>query len=271
MEQITKQQLILVCLLVAIVTAVTTSVATVSLTDNSSGPDQTIYQVIEKTIDRVADIPTVKNIVGTPEVKTPTVTELSPADIADQKSDSLVRIYETIGETKQFIALGLAIGSKNAVLASSLPESVLPEHQFTAVTSAGKEIPLKFEKSGLSNNFAVFTLQYAQGEKNKIPTLVLKSITGIKLGSNIVALGGKESGDVVSTGIVTEIKSADENASSTKNILVTDMILTTPISGWLLFDTGGNLIAFEKKASETESSPVFVNAKLLVDEVKDYL
>lgn len=270
MEQITKQQLILVCLLVSIVTAVATSVATVSLADGNSGSEKTIYQVIEKTIEKVADIPTVKNIVGTSDTKKPVVTELSPADIADKKSDSLVRIYEKIGETKQFVALGLAIGSKNAILSSTLPDTVLPEHLFLAVTSNNREIPLKLEKVGLQNNFAVFTIQYAQGEKNKIPTLPLKDISSIKLGGNVVALGGKESGDVVSTGIVTEIKSIDD-VVATKNILVTDMLLTSPISGWLLFDTSGNLVAFEKELSEMGRSPVFVNAKLVAGEVKDYL
>ncbi|MES2409206.1 MAG: hypothetical protein V4509_02800 [Patescibacteria group bacterium] len=270
MEQITKQQLILVCLLVAIVTAVATSVATVSLTDSSSGPDQTIYQVIEKTIDKVADIPTVKSIVGTPTVKTPTEVELSPADITEKKLGSIVRIYEKVGETKQFVALGLAVGAKNAIISSPLSTPTVPESQFIAVTGAGLEIPLKFEKGGIVNNFAVFTLQYDPKEKNKIPALTMESIGGVKLGSNIVALGGKESGDVVSTGIVTEIKSLDENSTTTKNVLVTDFTPTTPISGWLLFDTKGNLVAFESLSSES-TMPIFVNARLVEEGMKEYL
>jgi len=271
MEQITKQQLILVSLLVAIVTAVATSVATVSLADGTSRPEQTIYRVIERTIEKVADIPAVKEIVNTDVKKPVVVTELSPADIVDQKSNSLVRIYEKIDGVNQFTSLGLAVGTKNAVVSSAITTPVVPESQFVAVTGAGTEIPLKFEKNGLINNFSVFTFQYDPKEKTKIPTLDLKDISGIKLGSNVVALGGKESGDVVSTGIVTEIKTINDKASSTKNVLVTDFTPTTAVSGWLLFDTKGNLVAFEGGFNDVSSFPVFMNAKLVSEGMKEYL
>lgn len=272
MEQITKQQLILVCLLVSIVTAVATSVATVSLNDGNTAGDRTIYQVIEKSIEKVADSPAVKSIVGTPTVTktiSKTSTELSPADIADQKSDSIVRIYEKLGDTKNFVALGIAVGAKNMILSSALPDTTLPEHPFLADTSDGREIPVRLEKLGLSNNFSVFSIQYAQGEKNKIPTLTLKDLNNIKLGSNVVALGGKESGNVVSTGIVTEIASADQN-TTIKDTVVTDMSLSSSISGWLLFDTQGNLVAFESGFGDSKKSS-FISAKILVGEIKDYL
>lgn len=269
MESITKQQLILVCLLVSIVTAVATSVATVSLSENTSSQGKTIYQVIEKTIEKVADIPTVKNAVNVDTKKTDTLL-LSPADITENKSQSVVRIYEKVGEANQFVALGVVLGTKNAVVSSPLISPVVPESKFVAVTESGREISLKFEKGGLVNNFAVFSLQYDPKDKSKIPALTLKNIAGIKLGGNVVALGGKESGNVVSTGIITEIKSLDENATTTKNILVTDFALTTPISGWLLFDTSGNLVAFESISSES-SVPVFLNARLVEEGMKEYL
>lgn len=269
MESITKQQLILICLLVALVTAVATSVATVSLTDDSGRPEQTIYKVIERTIEKVADIPAVKEIVT--DTKKTQTTELSPSDIAEKKSASVVRIYEKVGETKQFVALGLAAGSKNAIVASTLPHEVLPENQFVAVTSESHEIPVKFEKAGLINNFALFTFVYDEKEKNKVPPLTLKNIGTVKLGSNVVAFGGKESGNVVSTGIVTEIKAFDGNASSTKNILNTDIMLTSQISGWLLFDTAGNLVAFQKGIDEIDKSAVFLNAKLVEDGMTGFL
>lgn len=270
MEQITKQQLILVCLLVSIVTAVATSVATVSLNEGNTGSDRTIYQVIEKSIEKVADIPTVKNIVGTPAQKTPANTELSPADIADKKSQSLVRIYEKIGETKSFVALGIAVGAKNMILSSTLPDTVLPEHMFLAVTADSREIPLRIERMNLTNNFALFSIQYVQGEKNKIPPLALKDINSVKLGSSVVALGGKESGNVISTGIVTEMRGSDENQRN-KDTVVTDMVLSSPISGWLLFDTQGNLIAFEKVIADYERVSMFTNAKVLMMELGDNL
>ncbi len=270
MEQITKQQLILVSLLVAIVTAVATSVATVSLLDDTGSPQQTIYKVIERSIEKVAEIPTVKNIVSNDPKKTET-TVITPSDIAEKKSLSLVRIYEKVAEVKQFVALGVAVGSKNAVLASQLQTPYTEGAEYVAMTNDNREIVAKYEKGGIVGGFMVFTLQYDIKEKNRIPALLLKSISGLKLGSNVVSLGGKESGDVISTGIVTELRASDATASTTKNIIVTDMNLTTSISGLLLFDTSGNLIALEKRFEEGILDPLFLNEKVVEEGIKEYL
>lgn len=272
MEQITKQQLILISLLVAIVTAVATSVATVSLNDGTSRPEQTIYRVIEKTIEKVTDIPAVKEIVNTDVKKPVVVTELSPSDIVDQNSDSLVRIYEKVDGVNQFASLGLAVGTKNAIVSSAIATPVVPESRFVAISADGTEIPVKYEKGGLINGFSVFTFEYDPKVKAKVPSLILKDISTIKLGSNVVALGGKESGDVVSTGIITEMKTmSGDAATSTKNILVTDFTPTTAVSGWLLFDTKGNLVAFEGGFGDVNPFPVFMNAKLVEEGMKEFL
>jgi hypothetical protein len=265
MEHITKQQLILLCLLVAIVTAVATSVATVSLTDGTGRPEQTIYKVIEKTIEKVADIPTVKEIVGNNDAKQNT-TVLSPSDIADTKSKSLVRIYELVAGEKKFVALGVAVGKKDGVLASPLLTPINMTGQYVAMTSNNLEVAVRYEKGDIVSGFSLFTLLYDPKEKTKVIPLALKNITGLKLGTNVLSLGGKESGDVLSTGIVTEIRAIDKTtASTTKNMVVTDMNLTTNISGWLLFDTVGNLVAFEKGFDEADKMPIFINAKLVED------
>jgi hypothetical protein len=248
---------------------VATSVATVSLMEDSGRPVQTIYRVIEKTIDRVADIPAVKEIVK-PDTA-PAVTELSPSDIVDKKTASLVRVYEKVGDTKQFVALGVALGTKDALLTSALSFIVQPDQQFVAITSSNREIPLKFEKSGLINNFSLFTFVYNPNEKTKVPALTLRNISGVKLGSNVVAFGGKENGNMVSTGIVTEVNSMDGSASSTKNLLSTDIMLSSLVSGWLLFDTTGNLVAFERGIDETDKTAVFLNAKLVEEGMVGYL
>jgi hypothetical protein len=270
MDHVTKQQLILISLLVAIVTAVSTSVATVSLLGDSGSPQQTIYKVIERSIEKVADIPTVKNIVSNDTKKIET-TIITPSDIAEKKSLSMVRVYEKVGEVKQFVALGIAVGNKNAVLASSLQGPHTEGAQYIAVTNDNREISAKYEKGDVAGGFTVFTLQYDDKEKNKVPAMILKSISGMKLGSNVVSLGGKESGNVISTGIVTELRATDVTASTTKNILVTDMNLTTGISGLLLFDTSGNLVAFEKGFEQGVADPLFINAKVVEEGIKEFL
>lgn len=274
MDHITKQQLILISLLIAIVTSVATSVATVSLMDGSSRPDQVIYRVIEKSIEQVKDSPTVKNIVGTNTSTKSESSLLSPSEIVDGKSLSLVRVYEKQIDGKKFVALGVALGSKNALLSSALELPRTEASQYIAVTSANTEIPLKFEKSDIPSGLNVFTLQYDQNEKNKVKTLAINSSLIPKLGANVVALGGKESGNVVSTGIITEIKSQSQTVptdSQSKDIIVTDMVLSTNISGWLLFDTSGNLLAIEKGINDIDRSPIYLVSRLVLETLKEYL
>ncbi len=268
MDNVSKQQLILTSLLVALVTAITTSVATVSLLEDSNKQAQTIYRVIEKSIEKVADIPTVKNIVG--KTASSDVSTLSPTNIAEKNSKSVVRVFDVTGGERHFVALGLAVGTKDALIASPLSLPFVPNaSQFVALTESGEEIPLVFNKN-ISFGLSVFGFDY-KTTKSKVTPITLKGSSGIKLGSSVVALGGKESGDVVSVGIVTEMRSVDGTASSTKNIILSDMKLSTPISGWLLFDTEGGLIGLETGFDEGGVMPVFVNTDVIEAEIKEYL
>ena len=85
----------------------------------------------------------------------------------------------------------------------------------------------------------------------------------LKLGANVVAIGSKGSGDVVSTGIVTEFKALSDTEPSIKNILTTDMALSSTLSGFLLFDSYGKLVAFEKGLDETDKTPLFLDAAVI--------
>ncbi|MFA6050725.1 MAG: trypsin-like peptidase domain-containing protein [Candidatus Paceibacterota bacterium] len=264
MEYITKQQVILICILVAIVTSVATAISVVSLVDPSGSPTQTIYRVIETTIEKVADIPSDEPEVTRPIdiPKTPSV--LSVSDIAQIGARSLVRIYSNVNNVRQFAALGVAVGSKDGVLATEL---LVPQATaYIAVLPDGSEVPAAFVKDDIAGTFSFFTLGYPVGTKSKVPVIELKNISGLKLGASVVAVGGKESGNVVSTGIVAELRPLDSDtssASSTSNIVLTDMSLSSAYSGFLLFDTSGNLVAFERSVSEADDSPFFLNASIL--------
>src|SRR5262249_18336722 len=103
---------------------------------------------------------------------------------------------------------------------------------------------------------------YPQGEKSKLQTLDLKDSSSLKLGANVVALGGKESGNVVSTGIVTEFSSYTGRGATSTDVVSTDLSLSSDFSGWLLFDTGGNLVGLEIGSGEGKSAR-FLNAAVI--------
>jgi len=261
MEHLTKQQITLLCVLIALITSVATAISVVSLTDESGLPTQTIYKVIERSIDKVADLPT-KDSTPAPIKETKPVSTVFPSDIAQLGVKSLVRIYETSSGTKQFVALGVAVGSKSGVLTSSLLVPNYAGSTYIAIAPDGTEVPATFSKDDISGSFAFFVMNYPAGSKSKVPSIELKSISNLKLGANVVAVGGKESGDVVSTGIVAELRPLTEGATTGKTsaIVITDMTLTSTFSGFLLFDTSGVLVAFEQGIDTTEKTPIFLDA-----------
>lgn len=262
MEHITRQQTVLIALLVAIVTSVATAISVVSLTDPTVSPTQTIYRVIETSIEKVADLPT--QTTPTPTVDSPkTPTFLSPSDIAQIGSKSIVRIFDTSNNRKQFVALGIVVGSKNGVVASSLASGPTESSTYVAVGENGKDIPATLVKNAVAGSYTFFTLAYPD-TKSKIPSIPLVGIGNLKLGANVVAIGGKESGNLVSTGIVSELQSlSSDPTSGTPNVVITDMSLTSSLSGFLLFDTSGSLLALEEPQGSDVKKPLFLNAVLI--------
>ena len=270
MEQITKQQVILIALLVAVITAIATSVATVSLLDNpgaSSG--QTIYKVIERSIETVANIPTVKDTSSAVKQITSSK-ELSPSDIAANASRSMIRIYERVNADKKFVALGAAVGAKNGVLASALLSEPTGFSSYLALTPEGKEIPAILVRTGLPGGLSFFTLSYDPSEKNKVAIIDFKNLASPKLGANVVGLGGKEGGNVVSTGIITQFAPLSGNNATSTDTMTTDMTLTSSLSGWLLFDISGNLVGLETGINADKAGE-FVNANLVKSAIRDLL
>ncbi len=264
MEHITRQQTILIAILVAIVTSFATAITVVSLTDETGSPTQTIYRVIETTIEKVADIST-SDTVTAPVKETPkNPSVIAPTDIAQIGAKSLVRIYDTTGGTRQFAALGVAVGTKDGLLASTLLVAHTDSSSYVAVLPDGSEVVAAFVKANVAGSYSYFTLSYAASVKSKVPTLDLKSMSALRLGSNVIAVGGKESGNVVSTGIVAELRTQEgESSTSTPSIIVTDMALTSNYSGFLLFDTAGNLVALEQGVDKAGGDHLFLNAAVI--------
>ena len=155
MEHITRQQTILIALLVAIVTSIATAISVVSLTDPAGSPTQTIYRVIEKTIEKVADIPKTTTIparvTDTPKVSA----VLSPSDIAERGASSLVRIYDKSSGEKKFVALGVVVGDKDGVIASALAIENTTASSYVAVTPDGGDVPATYVKGNVDRKSVV--------------------------------------------------------------------------------------------------------------------
>lgn len=242
MEHLTKQQIILLALLVSFVTAIATGITTVSVLDDSGASvPQTIYKVVENTIERVVtpESPANSTPVKVPVSETKT---LSITDIADASGKGMLRIYKkSPGQEKaQFLGLGVVVGSKGAVVvkmaASTTP---LEDPDMFALTSSGVNYTIKLLKGGLPADLALYTLVYGAQDK-KLSGLNVTGFSNTKIGSPVIAFGGKEANNVVSTGIVSEFDSIAAD-SKDNDLAKSDIKPSSDLSGWLIFDTQGGL------------------------------
>ena len=126
MEDLSKQQLILLTLLLSFVTSIATGIITVSLLNEAPQEvTQTINRVVEKTIERVVPVE-IPGTSTTKEVEKITVIvkeEDLVIDSVEKNSKSIVRLKRTVGEgTDTFQGFGLIVNSNGL--------TVFPENAF---------------------------------------------------------------------------------------------------------------------------------------------
>lgn len=265
MDNLNKQQVILLALLVSFVTAVATGITTVSLMDQSeSGVPQTIYRVVEKTIEKVIEPskPEVKVV----EKDTPKQTVLSVADIAEKASMSFVRVYEQVrgAETPEFRSVGLVVGSKGKVLVPGIVEPI-PSANYFISKEEGKFIPVTFDKKGITGSLVTFIPVYPEGTK-PITSYQIAGVKDVKIGVSVIALGGKEKNNVVSTGIIKEELS--EGGEAGAPIFVTDINPSDPMLAWTLFSTEGKLVGFYLSRGEEGAGAKYIDARKIGAELE---
>ena len=245
MDHLTKQQIILLALLVSFVTAVATGITIFTLADNSTTPgvQQIAYRVIEKTISQVASDSPVRSII--PDVVQSTAPQapqpLSISDIADKASGSFIRIYKTVvgTTTPEFVTLGVMTAGNNIVAADAT--DLQTSYNYVTVLSDKAQYQINYVKE-LGAGLALFKLTDPNAAK-KITTLSITPSVKLKIGNNVIALGGAELSNVVSTGIIKQISSVSLNGVNVSS-LTTDFKPTTTITSLILLDTNANLIGF---------------------------
>ncbi len=255
MDHLTKQQIILLALLVSFSTAVATGITIFSLADNSTNPgvQQIAYRVIEKTISQVASDSPVRKIIPdvTQNNTDQTPVALTISDIADKTSGSLVRIYRTIAgtTTQEFTTLGV-MASENHIIAADAAD-LSSSFNYVTVLSDQKQYQIIYVKE-LGGGLALFKLADDKAAKT-IPTIKIVPSSKLKIGFNVIAIGGSESSNVVSTGILKQISKVALDGSDVSAI-TTDFKPTTPMSSLILLDTNANLIGLYAPSANSVGS-----------------
>lgn len=233
MENLTKQQIILVTLLVSFVTSIATGIVTVSLMDQTpKAVTQTINRVVERTIEKITPVPS--------DEKQTTIKETIVVNQDDQivgaiekNSKILARIYRTSGDVDVFSGLGTWITADGGLVTTA--HIVLGDGEvLKAKTSDGNyyQISLVGKAEGIS-------LYQIKSDPNATSSNTIKLSTAkfsdqeLKLGQSVISLSGEKSDYVLSalvSGFLTKKIYSDEIvalASSTEATTTTNAITNT--------------------------------------------
>lgn len=241
MENLTKQQIVLVTLLVSFVTSIATGIFTVSLMEQAPPAiTQTINRVIERTVEKVTPVSNSAAVV-TKETVVVKADDLVIAAV-EKNSQDVVRINESeviAGERKEnFGALGIIVSSDGIIATdNSILNTVLDGQgnsmmeNYIGVLSGGKSVELSLLLNDTDSGLAFFEIKTNddKGKKNVFAPVSLGDSDSLKLGQTVVSISGAES-NTISTGIISSLSKKNPdlmlpaNATSTGSVSVSPLV-----------------------------------------------
>lgn len=296
MEELTKQQIILVTLLVSFVTSIATGIVTVALMDQAPpGMTQTINRVVERTIEKVTPAqPNQAAAVVTKETVVVKEDDLVVSAIA-KNSQSMVSIFGVFGSgdgaNSFFIGNGLIVSKDGTIVAdisvarSAFDENKNPTSQtFKAILPDGSEMAIVSAPFDSSVDSVAF-FKPKSDDKTKLPSFIpatLASADSLKLGQTIIALGGEKIS--VATGIVSnleapasasELQGASSSGSSDTNtasvslglkIIKTDISAPAKSLGGILVNLSGEVVGI-RLSSAGDADNLFLSANAITQAI----
>lgn len=263
MEDLNSQQIVLLTLLVSFVTSIATGITTVSLLEQAPDPvTQTINRVVEKTVERIVEVnennEPQEKIVETIIVKEEDLT----VEAVESNSKAIVRVFQKIGDSENFVSIGVIVDNEGGILTSS---SLVSESlNYVAIYPDGSKIDLEVYSVG--EIYTLFNLKEGQEAPVGFSKIKIGDSNSVKLGQSVIALSGENS-NVVSTGIITglnnvKIVSADNPEAEPQTELASIETSVNPnkiVSGAILLNLQGDLIGFKNSVSvdQTTFTPSF--------------
>ncbi len=204
MEDLTKQQVVLLTLLVSIITSIATGIVTVSLMDQApTGATHVINRVIEKTVEKV--IPAQQGAAVITKETIIVKTEDQAVAVVENITPSLVKIFSKTESTAKevFVGMGLVI-SRDGVIVTDGTLVSATGGEYVIVTSTGTRhmvSSVQIEKDTLvarliASSTPLVSVDLATSTK-QIKSVVWKPAVlagseGLKLGQSIITLSGSE-------------------------------------------------------------------------------
>ena len=257
MEELNKNQIVLLVLLVSFVTSIATGIVTVTLMDQAPpAVTQTINRIVERTVEKVipgkAPPPIVREvpvIVTEEELIVKVINSATPGVVRilglPDPSERFVRADGKAGDQtdkdKTFLSSGFFVAPSGVIVADSAAIlAATSTTSYQAALAGDQTVPLTRLES--PPNFIFFKFANPPSDTAKWSALTLAK-TPISIGQTVVALGFSDRPDVnVSVGIVSSFLSTD---ASTTPLVMTNAA-SAENQGGPLMNIKGEVVGLSK-------------------------
>ncbi len=266
MEDLTKNQLVLLTLLISFVTSIATGIITFSLLQEAPPfVTQTINRVVEKTIETVVSENKDNTISEVREVTIVVKEEDRIIDAISKNTNSSVKIQDVSG-----LVYGVGtIISPSGLIVSSTRDIFNENGRYKATMSDKTEIGLRHLGQS-SDKTAVFFKVVTEKDVAFNGVSVDLSSTEVKLGQSVITLEG-ESHSTVSIGRVSAFLYSDPADTTTKYGLETDIIHKYLVVGSPLFNLSGELVGIRSSRVTASNSLAYISVASLQADITEYL
>lgn len=253
MEDLNKQQMVLLTLLVSFVTSIATGIITVSLLQEAPvAVTQTINRVVERTIETVT--PTTEGEKETVrEVQVVSEEDLVLASI-EKSTASIVRI-KTLGLDGTEIVSGLGVVVADGVVATDPKSFTTPNSSILFSDGKVYGVAGSFTQGGV----VFLKVGKPAGEKYTYRVATLGNAESLKLGQTIIAIAGRKS-NAVSIGRVSQLQ---RNAENVLADIVSDIGVSKTQSGSPLLNLSGEVIGIEAPVLDGETSLSYIPSAVI--------
>jgi len=267
MEELNKNQLILLVLLVSFVTSIGTGIITVSLLMEAPVEvTNTINRVVERTIESVGPVQAIVTGGSTKEKEIQTVVVKEEDQVIgaiEKNTRSIVRIRErnTSVDVDNLYGLGVVV-SRDGIIATD-KKIVSQAMEYVAIMSDGTEMPLVSVFADRNSTIGFFK---AKPVTSYTFYPVSFASTDAKLGQSVVVIGG-DTTNAISVGRVTALSTKDiDPIAGTKYVasLTSDVNPADGVYGGPVFSLSGDLLGLS--ISAFSSSKIYIPAALVKKE-----
>ena len=254
MENLTKQQIVLLTLLVSFVTSIATGIVTVSLMDQTPvGIPQTINRVITRTIEQASSGDATDTNSDTTATAANAVT-LDPAAVATALVEkSIVQIKS--GDT--VTGLGVIVSKNGLIIADK--SAIADLSSYVAVLQNGRQFPVDVVQSQNDGDIVFLLARLSDADKvSGLFTAATLAPAVPVLGQSVLTLSETDTTSIAN-GIVKQV----EEGSTTDNIATSINPIDTAV-GSPLFDMNGAILGIATHSLVSADGAVFYPTSVLV-------